>query len=31
MEGDGVEEAVIVEGFDQAWPGEVCAPVGGSE
>jgi uncharacterized lipoprotein NlpE involved in copper resistance len=30
MEGDSEEEAVIVERFDRAWPGERCAG-GGSE
>jgi copper homeostasis protein (lipoprotein) len=31
MEGDGEEEAVIVDRFDRAWPGERCAGTGGGE
>ena len=31
MEGGGEEEAVIVERFDRAWPGECCGGVGGVE
>jgi hypothetical protein len=31
MEGGGEEEAVIVERFDRAWPGERCGGVGGIE
>jgi copper homeostasis protein (lipoprotein) len=31
MEGDGMEEAVIVERFDRAWPGERCPAAPSSE